>query len=429
MSMPGLDHVRTRDAARAALAHLATTDSRARVLAELRRIAASDVADEGKVCAVGLLAELGEHGRARFADPSGIQRRAAIALAAQLDTASEVAAAADMMVRQLDDDDIIRMLEVMTHAGAHAAAHRLATELSTRLDANAELRHRIVSLLATIDAPAAPARLPRPPRVTVLVDAAARLVVIASRKIAGERRWRRWAVLIDATGRIADCLHDDAIHDDCASLVASLVADGYRVASDDLERAHAIVAAAARVTAPALSSAYYLGRDLLELGEAHAGQLAPSHAVAAIVSTLGRAIELLESGEVADARALLARCEPSADVAAATAACVLAEGGARDALPHLARAIDAEPEWPLHHWNLAVACHRLGDATACYHALRRFVATSATPSGLFGNLNQPGRVALAERLIAQLERTARLSGTTLARPRRKRRTTRATRPR
>src|ERR1700733_5075116 len=67
VSMPGLEHVRTRDAARAALAHLATTDARVRVLAELRRITASDVADEVKVCAVGLLAELGEHGTARFA--------------------------------------------------------------------------------------------------------------------------------------------------------------------------------------------------------------------------------------------------------------------------------------------------------------------------------------------------------------------------
>src|SRR5690242_18129150 len=64
---------RRRESARAALAHLATTAARPRVIAELKRIAASEAGDEGKVCALGLLAELGERGNARFADPSAIQ--------------------------------------------------------------------------------------------------------------------------------------------------------------------------------------------------------------------------------------------------------------------------------------------------------------------------------------------------------------------
>src|SRR5688500_7889242 len=52
---------RRREAARVALAQLATKpETRARVLAELRRIAGSDASDEGKVCVLGLLAELGE---------------------------------------------------------------------------------------------------------------------------------------------------------------------------------------------------------------------------------------------------------------------------------------------------------------------------------------------------------------------------------
>src|SRR5262245_38957990 len=61
-----------RDAARVALAHVAR-DARGRVIAELRRIAASAASDEGKVSALGLLAELGQRCAARFTDPSAIQ--------------------------------------------------------------------------------------------------------------------------------------------------------------------------------------------------------------------------------------------------------------------------------------------------------------------------------------------------------------------
>src|SRR5438552_1682580 len=59
-----------RAAARAALEKLATGPARTRVVAELRALAESDAADEGKVCALGLLAELGERAAARFSDPS-----------------------------------------------------------------------------------------------------------------------------------------------------------------------------------------------------------------------------------------------------------------------------------------------------------------------------------------------------------------------
>ena len=56
-----------RDAARAALAQLATTNRsvRPRVIAELRAITEGTASDDGKVCALGLLGELGERGAAR----------------------------------------------------------------------------------------------------------------------------------------------------------------------------------------------------------------------------------------------------------------------------------------------------------------------------------------------------------------------------
>lgn len=419
---------RRREAARDALEAIAADSAagRVRVTAELHAITAGASADEAKVVALGLLSELGEHADVRFADPTAIRVRSAIALAAQLETAADLASAADMMIHQLDPDDIVQMLEVMVDA-APRAAHRLASELLVRLDLPIAARDRIVLLLATLDAidsesgaVQAPLRIPRASRAqaAVLVDAAARLVVIASRRIVGARRWRRWAVLISATGRIEDCLHeDDAGNDgDAAALIRALCGDGYRLVSTDDDHAQQVVAGAARRTAEAthtLPSAYYLGRDLLELGDAHRsrrGQADPASAA------LARALELIATGDPARALPLVERCDPAnPDAAAAHAAILLAQHQPLAAQRALERAITAEPDWPLHHWNLAAALHELGDARGVYHALRRFIATSTLPSGLAGDPAQPARVAAAERMIAEHERAARLAGRPLRR--------------
>jgi tetratricopeptide (TPR) repeat protein len=435
-----------REAARDALGAIAAhgAEARARVAAELHAITGGDVPDEAKVVALGLLSELGEHADARFADPTAIRVRTAIALAAHLETAADLAGAAELMVHQLEAGDIVQMLEVMAEA-APDAAHRLAGELALRLDVASETRERIAVLVATFEAkpegkhagrlgseatPGAPEPLRAEPlQVAVLVDAAARLVVIASRKIAGQRRWRRWAVLIGASGRIEDCLHEDDAGPDgnAASLIAELCADGYRIASTELAHAHDVVAAAARGTAEstrALPSPYYLGRDLLGLADAHLG--ARDHAQPTTSSAaLAHALELVAAGDHAHALPLLEACDPgNPDAAAALAAILLTQNRPAAALVALDRALAAEPDWPLHHWNLAAALHQLGDPRGCYHALRRFVATSAIPSGLFADPDQPARVGCAERMLAELERTARLTGRSL---RRRTRAPRATR--
>ncbi|HET7502915.1 MAG TPA: tetratricopeptide repeat protein [Kofleriaceae bacterium] len=418
---------RQREAARDVLATIAVQGAaaRARVTAELRALIATDVPDEAKVVALGLMSELGEHADARFADPTAIRVRSAIALASQLETPADLAGAADLMVHELSPDDIVRMLEVMGEA-APGAAHRLAGELVVRLDLPVEMRDRIALTIATlapgsaVEPPREPPR-PEPVHAAVLVDAAARLVVIASCKDSRgqrSRRWRRWAVLIGASGRIDDVLHeDDAGPDgDTASLSATLCADGYRVASTEPHEAREVVAAAARRTAEAsgaLPSPYYLGRDLLELGDAHLGARRPARPATA---ALAHAIELVAAGDHDRALPLLEAADPdSPDAAAALAAVLLARNQPSRALAAVSRALAAEPDWPLHHWNLAAALHQLGDARGCYHALCRFVATSATPSGLFADPDQPARVGRAERMIAQLERTARLTGRSLKR--------------
>lgn len=434
--------VRRREAARDCLAQLAVgEDARDRVISELRTILddTSHPSDELKVCTLGLLAELGEHAEASFSDPRAMQQRSALALAAQLETPADLAHAADLMIHQLDEAAIVQMIEALCEA-APEAARRLAVELGGRLDLDLDIRERIATCIATAPAIAAPAGEParatraarpsRPTQVAVLVDASARLVVVASRKQWGERRWRRWAVLIGPAGQIEDCLHeetrprtphgDDA---DGAPLIASLVADGYRVASTDLDHARSVVAAAARISAsrPApgsLTSAYYLGRDLLELGDAHLGPRRDPSTLA-----LARAIELIADGDHARAAALLAHgaAADTADHAAAVAACALAQGRPADAVEPLGRALALEPAWPLHHWNLAAAYHALGDLAGCYHALRRFLATSARPTALHGDPDQPARIAFAQHRLGELERAARLAGTPLNRRRRPRR--------
>jgi len=176
-------------------------------------------------------------GAARFHDPDAMQRRSAHELALRLDSAAEIASAADLMVRQLEPTELVQMVAVMAQS-TPTAARRLADELAVRLDLDAELReraahaalaapiHRLEPAGTIADAAATPSRAPRPTHVAVLVDAAARLVVIASRKVSGEKRWRRWAVLIGASGRIEDCLHeDDAREGDAAPLFAHVCAD------------------------------------------------------------------------------------------------------------------------------------------------------------------------------------------------------------
>lgn len=422
---------RRRDAARECLVLVAShAKARERVLEELRRILDTALVDELKVCALGLLAELGEHAQAQFADPGAMQRRSALALAAQLDTAGDVANAADMMVRKLAADDIAQMIEVLAKT-CPAAAQRLAHELANRLDLDLLVRERVVAMASKIDVqPASRARTPRPTHVAVLANASARLVVVASRKISGERRWRRWAVLVAANGQIEDCFHEEATPGkhgadaDASPLVASLVADGYHVASTDLDHARTVVATAARLAVSrtrcdpsCLPSAYYLGRDLLDLGDAHMGPRRDPSTLA-----LARAIELIADGDVARALGLLCAQEPAtADHAAAVAACALAQGRHADAIEPLGRAIAKEPAWPLHHWNLAVAFHGLGDAASCYHALRRFLAASARPTALHGDPDQLARIGRAERMLGELERAARLAGKSLARRRRAKR--------
>lgn len=127
---------------------------------------------------------------------------------------------------------------------------------------------------------------------------------------------------------------------------------------------------------------------------------------------IARAIDLIAAGEPDAAEPLLEAADLNyPDAAAALAALRLRQHRPTEALVALDRAIAVEPDWPLHHWNAAVAHHQLGDHGAYADALRRFLSTSEIPSGLAGDPDQPARLARAAQLLSDVERTARLGDT------------------
>jgi hypothetical protein len=411
---------------------------RARALRGLHALAgAAD--DAVKARAMGLLHDLGAQTSATFADPEAVQRQSAVAIAEQLGSDAEVAAAADLMTKQLDPDEMVSLLEIMTETAPEKAV-RLVRELSGRVDLEGSVRSDVRRLAAASllerelmeEEPGAPAspparrrrartttRAPQPAQpahraasVLVLADEQGCQVVMAVQKSGGQRRWRRFAVLVGADGVLEDCLYEDDVPaaelgaPENAPLYSGLLAEGYRLVSDDAERGRAIAAEAARraaATPHRLTSSYYLGRDLLELGDQHLGPRPAHLGRSEIAIAVGRAVDLLAAGEVLRARELALLCARVApenpDVASTLGQCHLAAGELTAAAEWLGRAAAAEPGWPMHHWNLAVVHHRADCPSACADALASYLAAAESKS-LEGDDGREERIALARRYLA-----------------------------
>jgi hypothetical protein len=407
-------------------------EHRDRLIDALHAVARGPACDAGKAAALGALAELGiEPATASFADPRDVQRRSAAQLAAHLETRADVASAADLLVHELDTDDLINVVEAMADA-APARTTQLVAELSARLDLDGAVRselRRIVAPLA-IDGAAggrSPGSTGRPAVLALLEDGDGRRVVLVSRRAGA--CWRNFAALIDLTGVLLDCLYEDETTPDVLErdVIGTLLDEGYARRPATMATARLVVAAAARraaASARGLPSTYYLGRDLLGLGDVHLGQRARASELATLH---GRAVDLLAGGDAVRARPLLEHCARIApddpDVASSLGLCVLAVAGDdADAIAaahaHLARAAALEPSWGLHHWNLASACHRAGDLAACWRALRDFVATAG---GGLGDPAHAERLAVAHRFVTDFERAAHLAGQRLPERRARRR--------
>lgn len=397
---------------------------RDRVLHDLHRLGADPLpCDDAKVAAISLLGELGERVSATasvtsFRDPGEIQRRSLSELAELLTNAPDVALAAELLITQLEPDALLDFVDGLAQAQPARTRH-LVDELLGRTELDAGLRSELRHVTAAL-ALVSPAPLVEPPRgkprIVALRHPSGRRVVIVGRRdpcAAGAPRWRLLCLLIDADGVLAEAIHRDGRDDDGAALTAAiadelvtpLVADGFAQEAARPATIRTRVAEAARRTASRggeLPGAYFLGRDLLELGGEHR---APS-SVDPTTVMLGRAVELLSAAEPERARPLFAHvvaASPDDDEAlAGLGLCLLAAGELDAARAHLERACAAAPTWPLHAWNLAAIAHRQGRGAARYLALRRFVALAETSA------DDAGRVELARKLIAEHEREVRL---------------------
>jgi tetratricopeptide (TPR) repeat protein len=408
--------------ARGLLVDLATkqADLFPRAVRSLRQLSAT--ADHRlKTSALGVLGELGVAvSAATWVDLETAQRQRATSLAEQLATDADVAAAADLIIKRLDPDEMISLLEVMIESAPQPAA-RLVTELSGRVDLEGSVRSEVRRVAAATWLHRAQQTRPTPPlrprrssvvtQVMIMTDPRrGSHVVVAGRRVAAQKRWRRFAVLIGADGGFEDCLYeDDSAAADVAdlsqaALVRGLVIDGYEMVSNDLERARALAAAAARRAAALpnlLNSSYYLGRDLLDLGNVHMGAHAALDEVAAAI---GRAVDLFAAGEVGRARELAQSCAQlapdNADVASTLGLCHLANVELTGAAQWLGRAAAAEPGWPTHHWNLAVVHHLADCASACADALTDFLRTAADCITLRNDSLHHERIIIARRYLA-----------------------------
>jgi tetratricopeptide (TPR) repeat protein len=110
------------------------------------------------------------------------------------------------------------------------------------------------------------------------------------------------------------------------------------------------------------------------------------------------------------------RCAGDADVWSSLGTCLAALGQHLRADDAFRRAARLDPTYPLHHWNAAAIARQLGDLDRCYRALRRFLDLSDRPGRAPVAAVDADRVGTAQQIVADLERTARLTGRPLPAP-------------
>ena len=380
-----------------------------RVKAELRALTERPCADAAKLAALALLAELGdETATARFRDPKQMHQESLARFARQLATPAEVASAADLLVSRLGADELVEFVEAFSEADPDRA-RALGDELAARVDLDVAARGELARVTAPLwlATGRAPARaLGRPALLIGQRHDDGRVVITVARRTSAEPRWRALIVRCEPDGALAAIHYDDdttprRVRDE---LVAPVEAEGFERFAITTAAAQRVVALAARravAAGHALPSPYYLGRDLLGLGDAHLAErpLGPDRG-----RLLGRAIDLLAAGSPERARPLFEHCAATgpddADAHAHLGLCRLALGDARGAAEALTRAAWLEPAWPLHHWNLAAAAHRAGDLVLCARALHAFLDHAGDPLAHAVDHSHARRVDLARRFLA-----------------------------
>lgn len=300
-------------AALLAIAELAPADHR-RVVAELRKSLLGLVEDTARVATLALLHQLGsaEPG-AQFVDPVQVQRDAARALAKQLTSPADIARAASLMITQLPVVELLAMVELVV-ADAPDCGAWLTDELLARLDLDADIRAELRRIAAgvRVAAPEMPQHVGESSLVTLEHPSGAVVIVAEAGPALPVDLRRAIAFLVDASGLLVNATYQEpATRGTTADWMRGLVADGYRETAMERVTARGVVVAAARRAAAhhaELPTAYYLGRDLLQLGNTHLGVRADQEIDSTWSVAAGYGVDLLAAGEVTGAFALLAQC-------------------------------------------------------------------------------------------------------------------------
>ncbi len=368
-----------------AIAELAPSDQR-KVVAELRKSLLALVRDDARVAILALLHQLGSaEPAAQFADPMQVQRDAARALAKQLTSAADIARAAALMITQLPVVELLAMVELVV-ADAPDCGAWLTDELLARLDLDAAVRSELRRIAAgvRVGAPVMPNHAGDGSLVTLVHPSGALVIVVEAAPTAAVELRRAIAFLVDADGLLLDTTYQElAARGVTTEWMRGLVADGYHEIDMERVAARSVVATAARRAVAdhaVLPAGFYLGRDLLQLGNTHLGVRAGQELDTAWSVAAGYGVDLLAAGDITGAFALLAQCvarnavqaAANADVAGAYGMACLALEKFADAVHWLAVASAADPSHPDHAWNWACAAERHQDDATMYRALTQY---------------------------------------------------------
>jgi tetratricopeptide (TPR) repeat protein len=385
-------------------------DTRPRVTEELRALAQrGEVSALARCRAAALLADIAGEILDHHAAPAALRDHSLRELARRLDTAAEVARAADLLAGQLEDHELLDFVDDFAASEPRRAA-ALLEELLARDDVEEPTRSELRRLRAPLPRPDAPARMPGAYAYVGAADDG-RVAVVAAVRRPGSRpaRYRALWCMLAADGTLIRAgYHAELTRSAISRAIVEPAHDaGFALARAALRHGASMVAAGARhalTHGQTVPRDYYLGRDILGLRVEHWPTTRETDEELALL--LGRSVDLVALGEYGRARPLLdryvARRPDDPDARANLGLCLLATGDPAAGLRHLRRAAWLEPHEALHHWNVAAAARAARQPGRCYLALQCYLERDDPRDGAHE------RARAARAAMTEYERLARL---------------------
>ena len=390
---------------------------RTRVVCSLATIVTNhDASDSAKARALCLLSELGAAiPSADLGTLKRIHEGSLSALAANLNTAADIARAGELLITELTGEELLTSMDALLLAAPERGV-LLARELLGRHDLEDSVRAELRRLSAPAEmrvSDVKPAHNRSRARCRFYVghrgDGQEVLIAVKRRPGSSPVRYRALCCLLSCNGFVREALYCDAFTRNAVQreLVAPLSQDGYDFASAADDAPGRLKQAVARTIEldRDLPRPYYVGRDLFGLTDEHTRGINPD-ARQTLDALLDRADDLLMANQTSRARTVLEHYVTAAPTDplghARLGLCLLVEHKDHSARIHLSHAAALDPTDALLHWNLASIHHRQRNLGACYLSLRCYMAHDDLAEDF------ESRRAVAYEFIAEYERFARL---------------------